>query len=565
MRSEAPNDLPIPPWYAEYPAGVPTEIDHDEYTSLADLLETAAKRHGDATALHSLGVNLSFDQFEDYSARLAAYLQKDLRLQKGDRIAIMMPNILQYPIALFAATRAGLAVANVNPLYTAAELAVLINEAAPRAIIVLETFAATVERALKIAQVEAVIVARIAEMQRFPRSLIVDYVVRRKKKLVPAWAIPGAINFRQAMLRHPKEAFRQPQVSRDDVAFLQFTGGTTGTPKAAVLTHGNVLADLLALAAWYGPIGDFGADDSWIIALPLYHATGLVCQCLIAIHFGVKAVLVINPRDIPALVKEFAVHKPTFFTGLNTLFAALLNDPAFQRLNFHLRVTAAGGTATQAVIAQRWQELTGCAILEGYGLSEVTGAVTGQPVTRTSFDGAVGVPLPSVVVEIRDENGKPSPIGSPGEICVKGPMVMRGYLNRAEETARILGEDGFLATGDIGVMDARGVIKIVDRKKDMVLVSGFNVFPSEVEAVLSRHPDILEAAVIGVADEKSGEAPVACVVKKNAAVTEAEIISYARESLAAYKAPRRVIFVEDLPKTPVGKVLKRKLRDQFSA
>jgi long-chain acyl-CoA synthetase len=565
MGIAASEDVTVRPWLAEYPPGVPTEINPNHYCSLADLLDSARKRHGGAVAFHSLGVDLSFQQLDEYSACLAAYFQQDLRLQKGDRIALMMPNVLQYPIALFAALRAGLIVVNVNPLYTASELVMLITESRPRAIVVLETFAATLERALKTAPVETIIVARIAELQRFPRSLIVDYVVRRKKKLVPAWNIPGAMMFRQAMLARPAEAFRAPPLSLDDIAFLQFTGGTTGAPKGAVLTHGNVLADVLVYDAWSAASGDFGAADTAIIALPLYHVAALICQCLIAIHFGVKAVLVINPRDVPALVKDFALHKPTLFLGLNTLFAALLNNPAFQQLDFALRVTAAGGAATQPVIAERWQALTGCPVLEGYGLSEVAGVVIAQPPSRAGLDGAIGVPMPSVMVEIRDEHGKPSPFGNPGEICVKGPMVMRGYYNRPEETAKVLGEDGFFATGDIGVMDARGVIRIVDRKKDMVLVSGFNVYPTEVEAVLSRHPGILEVAVVGVSDMQSGEAPVACVVKKDATLTEAEIISYARESLAAYKAPRRVVFVDELPKTPVGKVLRRLLRDQLTA
>ena len=553
------------PWLGEYPPGVPTEVELEAYASMADLIEKAAARFGDRLAYHQLGVDLSYRRLDEYSTRLAAFFQQDLRLREGDRIALMLPNVIQYPIALFAALRAGLVVVNVNPLYTAPELVELIEDSSPKAIVVLETFAATLERALQTVRVETVIVARIAEMQSFPRSLIVDYIVRRRKKLVPAWNIPGAVKFREAMRRRKTEAFRAPKLSHETVAFLQYTGGTTGAPKGAVLTHGNVLAEILIVGAWFTPAFRDVAETT-LIALPLYHVAALLCQCMVSIHFGFKAVLVINPRDIPALVKDFETHQPTFFIGLNTLFNALLNNPAFQQLDFSaLRQTFAGGTATQPAVAERWQALTGCPVIEAYGLSETAAAVTASPVTRTSFDGTIGVPLPSVNVELRDGSGAQAPFDSPGEIFVKGPTVMRGYFNEPEETAKVIGADGFFATGDIGVMDHRGVIRIVDRKKDMILVSGFNVYPTEVEEVLFRHPGIVEAAVVGLDDAQTGEAAVACVVKRDAALTEAEIVAYARKSLAGYKAPRRVVFFDALPKTPVGKVLRRELRERLAS
>jgi long-chain acyl-CoA synthetase len=548
------------PWLSEYPPGVPAEIDLSTYTSMADLLAKAVRRYGPQTAFHQLGVDITYSQLDEYAARLAAYFQQTLRLTPGDRIALMLPNVIQYPIAMFAALRAGLAIVNVNPLYTAPELVSLIADSTPRAIIVLETFAATLERALKSVPVETVIVARIAELMPFPRGLIADYVIRKKKKLVPAWAIPGAKKLRAAMLAHEAGSFAPPPLGQGTMAFLQYTGGTTGAPKGAVLTHGNVLADVLMFGAWWES-GFADGAQTVLIALPLYHVAALVCQCLVGIHFGVKSVLVINPRDIPALVNDFEVHKPAIFAGLNTLFTALLNNPKFRTLDFStLKLSAAGGTATQPAIADRWQALTGTTVIEAYGLSETAGAATANPITRKKFDGTIGVPLPSILVEIRDEQGLALPPGSPGEICIKGPIVMRGYYQRPDETAKVLGADGFFATGDIGVMSPEGIIKIVDRKKDMVLVSGFNVYPNEIEDVLFRHPGILEVAVVGVADAQCGEIPVACVVRKDAALQEADIIAYARENLAAYKVPRRVVFIEELPKTPVGKVLRRQLR-----
>jgi long-chain acyl-CoA synthetase len=552
------------PWIGEYPPGVPADVDLVAYQSMGDFLVKTAERFGGRVAYTQLGVEISYKTFDEYSARLAAYFQRDLGLRAGDRIALMMPNVIAYPIALFAALRAGLVVVNVNPLYTAPELVNLIADSSPRAIVVLETFAATLEKALRSQRVETVIVARVAEFQPFPRSLIVDWVVRRRKKLVPPWTIPGAVKFADALRRRSPEAFNAPPATHESVAFLQYTGGTTGKPKGVILTHGAVLADVLILAAWTAPIARPGAETT-IIALPLYHVAALVCHSMVALHYGMKSVLVINPRDIPALVKDFENHKPSMFIGLNTLFNALVNNEAFRRLDFTgLRLTTAGGTATLAAVADRWHEVTGRPIFEAYGLSETAGAVTANPVTRTRFDGSIGVPLPCVSVEIRGENGAVVAAGTPGEICVKGPTLMRGYFNQPDETAKVLGADGFFATGDIGVIDARGVIKIVDRKKDMVLVSGFNVYPTEIEDVLARHPGISEVAVVGVKDARTGEAPVACVVRRDPALAEAAIIAYARENLAPYKTPRRVIFYETLPKTPVGKVLRRELRDELT-
>jgi long-chain acyl-CoA synthetase len=551
------------PWLSQYPVGVATDIDLEPYPSLAALLEQAAASFGDKIAFHQLGVDLTYRQLDENSARLAAYFQKDLGLQPGDRIALMLPNCLQHPIALFAALRAGLTVVNVNPLYTAPELTHLIKDSGARAIVVMEIFASTVEQALAHVGIEHVIVARVAEMQHFPKSILVDYVVKKKKKLVPDWTIAGAIPFRTAMTARPATDFTMPELNRETRAFLQYTGGTTGDPKGAVLTHGNVLADVLMLTAWFKPAFR-PSEETVIIALPLYHVAALVCQCLVGLHMGNRAVLVMNPRDIPALVRDIATHRPTIFGGLNTLFTALLNNKDFQALDFSaLRCTFGGGTATQPAVAERWQKLTGSPLLEVYGLSEAAGAVTANPVTLTAFESTIGVPLPSLRVEIRDESGAAVQAGMPGEICVAGPIIMQGYFNRPEETARAIGPDGFFATGDIGIMDERGVIRVVDRKKDMILVSGFNVYPNEVESALFQHPGILEVAVVGAKDSQSGETPVAFVVKKEPALTEAEVIEFARTSLAAYKVPKHVVFVNDLPKTPVGKVLRRQLRDRL--
>jgi long-chain acyl-CoA synthetase len=551
------------PWLSQYPEGVAADIDFEGYPSMAALLEQAVARFGNKIAFHQLGVDLTFRQLDENSARLAAYFQNDLGLTPGDRVALMLPNSLQHPIAMFAALRGGLTVVNVNPLYTAAELTQLMKDSGARAIVVMEMFAATVAHALTHIAIEHVIVARVAEMQKFPKSILVDYIVRKKKKLVPGWRIAGAVTFKSAMTAHPASDFTKVALNHGTRAFLQYTGGTTGEPKGAMLTHGNVLADVLMFATWCKRAFRPG-EETTIIALPLYHVAALVCQCMLCIHFGARAILVMNPRDIPALVNDFATHQPTVFGGLNTLFTALMNNEDFCSLEFSaLRTTIAGGTATQSAVAERWQKLTGCPVLEAYGLSETAGAVTANPVTLTIFDGTIGVPLPSMRIEIRDENGAAVPTEMPGEICVAGPAVMQGYFNRPEETARAIGTDGFFATGDIGIMDQRGVIKIVDRKKDMILVSGFNVYPNEVENVLSRHTGILEVSVVGVADSQSGETPVAFVVKKDPTLTEADVVGFARRTLASYKVPKRVVFVDDLPKTPVGKVLRRQLRDRL--
>jgi long-chain acyl-CoA synthetase len=552
------------PWLSQYPAGVAADIDLEAYPSMAFLLEQAVIRFGSKIAFHQHGVDLTYLQLDESSTRLAACFQRDLGLEPGDRIALMLPNSLQYPIAMFAALRAGLTVVNVNPLYTARELTSMIKDSGARAIVVMETFAATVEQALAHVAIEHVIVARVAEMQRFPKAVLVDYVIRKEKKLAPDWTIDGAITFMTAMTARPASDFTRTPLNHETRAFLQYTGGTTGEPKGAVLTHANVLADVLMFAAWCKPVSRPG-EEITLVALPLYHVAALVCQCLVSLHMGTRSVLVMNPRDIPALVKDFATHRPTVFGGLNTLFTALMNNGDFQTLDFSaLRSTIAGGTATQAAVAERWQKLTGCPVLEAYGLSEVAGAVTANPVTLTAFEGTIGVPLPSMRIEIRDEGGAAVCAGMPGEICVAGPVVMQGYFNRPEETARVIGTDGFFATGDIGIMDERGVIRIVDRKKDMILVSGFNIYPNEVEGVLFQHPGILEVAVVGMADSQSGETPVAFVVKKEPMLTEADVIEFARTTLAAYKVPKRVVFVSDLPKTPVGKVLRRQLRDQLA-
>lgn len=548
------------PWVATYPSGVPAEIDPNVYDSAADFISKTAAKYGARTAFQQLGVDLTYHQLDDDSAQLAAYFQIDLKLQPGDRIALMLPNVLQYPVAMFAALRAGLTVVNVNPLYTAPELVGLIESSTPRAILVLETFAATLEKTFQSAKVEHVIIARIVDFMKFPKSLIADYIIRKKRKLVPAWHIEGVHQFRDAMKAHPPASFRQPKLDHESVAFLQYTGGTTGKPKGAVLTHGNIIAAVLGFGAWWEP--KFGVEqERMLIALPLYHVAALVAQMLTSLHLGSASRLVINARDIPAVVKDFAEFKPTFFLGLNTLLAALMNNVEFQKLDFSsLKFTGAGGTATKSAVADRWQAMTGKVVLEGYGLSETCGAATVTSYENKTFDGTIGVPLPSLDIEIRNLIGEKVPYGTAGELCIKGPVVMRGYYNLPHETAKVIGEDGFFATGDIAVMEPSGKIKIVDRMKDMILVSGFNVYPNEIEDVLFKLDGVIDVAVIGIADEQSGEVPAAYIVRRDNDLTEEKVIQFSRENLAAYKTPKHIIFKSELPKSPVGKTLRRELR-----
>lgn len=550
-------------WLKQYPPGVPAEIDLNEFASLRDILETSCRRFASQPAFSNMGVALSYAELDRQSRQFGAWLQHELGLAKGERVAIMMPNLLQYPVALFGALRAGLTVVNVNPLYTARELEHQLKDSGATVIVILENFAATLEKVLARTAVKTVITTRIGDLLGFPKSLVVNLVVKYVKRMVPAWHIPGTIDFRVAMGYAGKPLEERP-LDHDDVAFLQYTGGTTGVAKGAVLTHGNIVANLQQASAWIKPKTEEGREVI-ITALPLYHIFSLTANCLTFMKIGGHNVLITNPRDLETFVKELGKVKFTAITGVNTLFNALLNTEGFDRLDFSsLKLTLGGGMAVQQAVAERWKNVTGCVLIEAYGLTETSPAACINPMTLTDYNHSIGLPVPSTDCMVCDDQGRELPIGQVGELCFKGPQVMREYWNRPEETRKVLSEDGWLRTGDMARMDERGYVYIVDRKKDMILVSGFNVYPNEVEDVVALHPGVREVAAVGVPDERSGEAVKIVVVKKDPALTAEDLIRHCKQHLTGYKVPRQVEFREDLPKSPVGKILRRELRDQAS-
>jgi len=551
------------PWLKSYPEGIPAEIEPFRHNSIADMLLEACRRFGSRPAFTSMGKSISFAELEKASRDFAAYLQST-GLKKGARIAVMMPNLLQYPVVIMAVLRAGYVVVNVNPLYTARELEHQLNDSSAEAIVILENFAKALQAAIGGTNVKHVIVASMGDMLGI-KGHVVNLVVRRVKKLVPAWSIPGHATFRQAMRQGAAARFSQSEVSLDDIAFLQYTGGTTGVAKGAVLLHRNVLANVMQSEIWLRTayLSERKEPERlvFVCALPLYHIYAMTVNAMTGIKLGAENIMIPNPRDIPALVKEVGKYPFNVFIGLNTLFNALLNNKDFRKLNFeHLHFTLGGGMAVQRSVAERWKTLTGHTISEGYGLSETSPVATINRLDRDEFTGTIGLPLPSTEVAIRDDNGRDVKLGEVGEICIRGPQVMPGYWNQPEETAKVIMPDGFLKTGDMGSMDETGHIRIVDRKKDMILVSGFNVYPNEIEDVLAHHPGVLEVAAIGVPDEHSGEVPKVFVVKKDPSLTEKDILAYCRENLTGYKRPRHVEFRSELPKTNVGKILRRELR-----
>lgn len=552
------------PWIQGYAPGTPPEIDLSDGATLASIFETSVARFADRPAFSCMGRTLSYGELDRAAAEFAAWLGKDLGLSRGARVAIMLPNLLQYPVALFGVLRAGMTVVNVNPLYTARELKHQLADSGAEAILILENFAATLEKVIADTPVKHVVVTGIGDLLPFPRNHIVNFVLRRVKKMVPAFDLPGHLRFAEALARGRQEGFEPVEVSQEDLAFLQYTGGTTGVSKGAMLTHRNMVANLRQMHAWIGGMIEEGREVV-VTALPLYHVFSLVCNCLLFTSVGGLNVLITNPRDIAAFVKELSQLEFTIITGVNTLYNALLQDPGFARLDFsHLKWAGAGGMALQAATAGRWHEVSGKYIQEGYGLTETSPVVTMQPTTvEEVFTGTIGLPLPSTEVVIRDDDGRDLPAGEPGELCVRGPQVMKGYWQRPEATEQVMYPDGFLRTGDIATMDEQGFFRIVDRKKDMILVSGFNVFPNEVENVLTLHPDVVEAACIGVPDAKSTEAVKVFVVAREGADLDADqVTAWCRESLTAYKVPRQVEFRAELPKTNVGKILRRALRDE---
>jgi len=549
-------------WLEQYPSGVVADIDLQEFSSLKDILEKSCEKYRDLPAYSNMGCELSYGQVDELSERFGAYLHNVGGLEKGDRVAVMMPNLLQYPIAVFGALRAGMVVVNVNPLYTPRELEHQLKDSGAKVIVVLENFAATLERVIDKVSLTSVITTQIGDMFSFPKSLITNVVVKHVKKMVPAWNIANTVTFKSALARGAQHSLEAVNLDHDDVAFLQYTGGTTGVSKGAVLSHGNLVANLQQSHAWLNPILEEGSEVI-VTALPLYHIFSLTANCLTFMKIGGCNLLITNPRDFKGFVAELGKSRFTVITGVNTLFNALLNTPEFERLDFsQLKLTLGGGMAVQRVVAERWKQVTGGSLLEAYGLTETSPGVCINPLTNDEYNGSVGLPLPSTQLSIRDENGAELGIGEVGEICVQGPQVMQGYWNRPQETEEVMFDDDWLRTGDMGRMDELGYTRIEDRKKDMILVSGFNVYPNEIESVAVSHAGVLEAACIGVPHATNGESVKLFVVKKDTVLTEQELIAHCRENLTGYKVPRSVEFREELPKSNVGKILRRELRDE---
>ena len=552
-------------WLKQYPAGVPAEINVEQYTSLVALLDESFKKFGARVAYKFMGKAISFAQVDDASRALAAYLQT-LGLDKGDRVAIMLPNVPQYPVAVAAILRAGYVVVNVNPLYTPRELEHQLKDSGAKAIIIVENFATTLQKVLANVPTKKVIVTALGDMLGFPKSMIVNYVVRKVKKMVPAFDLPGAVPFNAAIAQGRGKSFKPAQLGPDDIAVLQYTGGTTGVSKGAVLLHRNLVANILQSEAWYQPALKkipAGQQVVTICALPIYHIFGFNTNMMLAMRMGGCNILIANPRDLPGMFKELAGEKFHSFPAVNTLFNAMAHHPEFGSVDWSgLVISVGGGMAVQSATAKLWLEKTGCPIVEGYGLSETSPSATCNPVDSTSYSGNIGLPMPNTELTLLDDDGIEVPLGTPGEICIRGPQVMAGYWQRPDETAKVMTGDHFFRSGDIGVVDERGYFKIVDRKKDMILVSGFNVYPNEVEDVVTQMPGILECAAVGIADAKAGEAVKLVIVKSNPAVTEADVRAYCEANLTGYKRPKIVEFRADLPKTPVGKILRRELRDK---
>jgi long-chain acyl-CoA synthetase len=552
-------------WLGDYPPGIPAEIDPDAIPSLKHLYEDACRRYAAATAFSNLGRALTYAEVDEQSRCFAAWLQKAAGLGRGDRVALMMPNVLQYPIAIIGCHRAGCTVVNVNPLYTARELEHQLNDSGASVIVIFENAAATLEQVLARTAVRQVVVTGIGDLLGFPKGPVANFVIRRVRKLVPRYSLPRSVRFKDALARGAALALDPVVVGGDDVAFLQYTGGTTGVSKGAVLTHRNMVANTLQVIAFMPELADC-ENPAVITALPLYHIFALTTNMLVFTKVGGNNVLITNPRDMRGFVKELSKVRFTFITGVNTLFNALLNTPGFDRLDFSsLKVALGGGMAVQAAVSERWRKVTGRHICQGWGLTESSPVGTANLPRNPDFTGSIGYPLPSTELSIRDDDGNVLPAGSVGEICLRGPQVMRGYWNRPEETAKVMLPGGWLRTGDIGRMDDRGRTFIEDRKKDMILVSGFNVYPNEVEGVVAQMPAVLEVAAVAQPDVKSGEAVALFVVSKDPALTAEAVVAFCRRELTPYKVPKSVYFRSELPKTNVGKILRRTLRDELRA
>jgi long-chain acyl-CoA synthetase len=553
------------PWLNSYPDGVPAEIDVNEYASIPAVLETACKRFSERPAFENMGKILTYAEIDALSRQFAAYLIHDLKLKKGDRVALMLPNVLQYPVAIFGVLRAGLTVVNTNPMYTARELKHQLSDAGVSAIVVLDNFAATVSEVLKDTPVRQVITTGVGDMLPFPRGALVNFVLKYVKKAIPEFRIEGAVRFNDALARGKGRELPPVDIQHEDIAFLQYTGGTTGVAKGAMLTHRNLVANMQQSSSWLGTNIRYG-EESIVTALPLYHIFALTANCLVFMKFGGLNHLITNPRDMPGFVKTLSGYRFTAITGVNTLFNGLLNTPGFDKLDFsNLNLALGGGMAVQRAVAERWKKVTGRTLVEAYGLTETSPAACMNPMNLAEYNGAIGLPISSTDCSVQDEDGKHLAQGEVGELCVRGPQVMKGYWQRPEETAKVLTPDGWLHTGDMAKMDERGFFFIVDRKKDMILVSGFNVYPNEIEDVVAQMPGVLEVAAVGVPDEKSGEAVKVVIVKKDPALTAEDVKAHCKINLTGYKLPRYVEFRSELPKSNVGKILRRELRDSPTA
>jgi len=552
---------PDRPWLAHYPAGVPAEIDLEEFQSVPAIFEASLAKYRDKMAFSNLGTTLTYADLDRLSRDFAAYLLTDLKLKRGDRVALMMPNCLQFPVAIFGVLRAGLTVVNTNPMYTARELKHQLVDSGAKAIVVLDNFGSVVQRVLAEVPGVTAITTGLGDLLAFPKGAVVNFMLRHVKRMVPDYHIPGAVRFRDAMSRGRSLTLADVEIGHDDLAFLQYTGGTTGVAKGAMLTHRNLIANMQQSAAWIGANAK-GGEEIIVTALPLYHIFALTANCLVFLKLGAGNHLITNPRDMPGFVKELKSVPFTAITGVNTLFNGLLNTPGFADIDFsRLHLTLGGGMAVQRAVAEKWKQVTGCTLAEAYGLTETSPAVCINPLTIPAFNGSIGLPVPSTEVCIKDDDGSMRPAGEIGELCVRGPQVMKGYWQRPEDTAQMIDADGWLHTGDIARMDEQGFFYIVDRKKDMILVSGFNVYPNEVEDVIAMMPGVLEVAAIGVPDECSGEAVKVFVVKKDPALTADAIKTFCRDNLTGYKQPRQIEFRADLPKSNVGKILRKELRD----
>ena len=547
-------------WKDKYPSEVPFTVDVEAYDSVLDVFHESCKKFADKPAFSNMGRTLSYRELDQYSAAFAAYLQNNTDLKPGDRIAVQMPNLLQYPVAVFGAMRAGLVVVNTNPLYTAREMTHQFNDSGAKALVALANFGNLVQEVVPHTGIKHVIITEVGDMLPGFKRLLTNFVVRKVKKMVPAFNIPGAIRFTDVLSRGKRSKLVEATPHRSDIAVLQYTGGTTGVAKGAMLTHGNLVANLLQMKA---VLTNFEMGKEVMIApLPLYHIFAFTVCCLGMMEMGGHAILITNPRDLPAFVKELAKWKFTSFAGLNTLFVALMNNEDFRKLDFSaLKTTAAGGMAMQHHAAEEWERITGCRVSEGFGMTETSPVVTMNPPGYSQI-GTIGMPVPNTTVKTVDDNGNETPIGEPGELCVQGPQVMKGYWQRPESTAETIDADGWLKTGDIALIQPDGYVRIVDRKKDMILVSGFNVYPNEIEEVAVGHEGVLESAAVGVPDDKSGEAVKLFVVRKDPELTVESLMAHMRANLTGYKVPRHIVFRDDLPKTPVGKILRRELRDK---